>query len=40
MSAEVKNLAVRQDNTIQALLMKPAMRKQLEMAIYPEAHDR
>jgi len=33
MSAEVKNLAVRQDNTIQALLMKPAMRKQLEMAI-------
>jgi recombination protein RecT len=33
MNAEAKNLPARQDNTIHAMLMKPAMRKQLEMAI-------
>jgi recombination protein RecT len=34
MNAQVKNLPARQEtNTIQAMLMRPAMRKQLEMAI-------
>jgi len=34
MNAEIKNLPIRQEsNTIQAMLMKPSMRKQLEMAI-------